>query len=53
MKNEKVTIIIPIYNSAVFLPELLNSICHQTFNNYEALLINDGSTDNSEEICLA
>lgn len=51
-KKVLISIIIPIYNADKYLQVLLNSILMQTFSNYEVLLINDGSTDNSEEICL-
>ena len=51
MKNNLVSIIVPIYNAEKYLQELLNSINSQTFANYEVILINDGSTDDSEKIC--
>lgn len=43
----KVTIIIPIYNAEDTLSHCLDSIIKQTYNDYNVLLINDGSTDNS------
>lgn len=46
----KISIIIPVYNSEKFLKKLLTSILNQTYNNYEIIIVNDGSTDNSEEI---
>ena len=42
-----VSIIIPIYNSEKFLDNCLKSIQNQTFKNFEVIMINDGSTDNS------
>ena len=48
---EKVSIIIPIYNAEKYLFKCLNSIKEQTYTNIEVLMINDGSTDNSETIC--
>ena len=48
-----VSIIIPIYNSSKSLKRCLDSIKAQTFCGYEVLLINDGSTDASELICLS
>ena len=45
------SIVVPIYNSEKFLENCINSILSQTFDKYEVLLINDGSTDNSEKIC--
>lgn len=50
--NNLISIIVPIYNAERYLKQLLDSICNQTYSNYELLLINDGSTDNSEQICL-
>lgn len=46
-----VSIIIPVYNTEQFLEECLNSIVNQTYKNLEIILINDGSTDSSMEIC--
>ena len=45
-----VSIVVPIYNSASYLPRCLDSILKQTYTNWECILINDGSTDNSSEI---
>ena len=47
----KVSIIIPIYNSEPYLEICLNSVVKQTITDIEILLVNDGSTDNSLEIC--
>ena len=47
----KVTIIIPCYNQVDFLEDCLQSAMSQTFNDWECLLVNDGSTDHTEEIC--
>ncbi len=47
----KFSIIVPVYNVEKYLSQCLNSIIMQTINNYEIILINDGSTDNSGEIC--
>lgn len=46
-----VSVIVPIYNVEKFLEKCLLSIKNQTFRNYEVLLIDDGSTDNSKKIC--
>lgn len=48
----KLSIIIPIYKTEKFLHRCLTSIQQQTFSDFEALLINDGSPDDSESICL-
>ncbi len=45
-----VSIIVPIYNSEKYLKKCIDSLIDQTHNNIEILLINDGSTDNSEKI---
>ena len=46
----KVSVIIPIYNTAEYLPMALNSIRNQTLKDLQIILINDGSTDNCQEI---
>ncbi len=51
MINNKVSIIVPIYNGAKTLELCLKSIKNQTYKNFEVLLIDDGSTDNSSAIC--
>ena len=48
--NEKVAIIIPVYNSSKFLRECIESAIAQTYENIEIILVNDGSTDDSLEI---
>lgn len=48
----KLSIIIPIYNSSNYLEQCLQSIQNQSYKNYEVILVNDGSTDDSETICL-
>ncbi|HFI0568222.1 TPA: glycosyltransferase family 2 protein [Streptococcus suis] len=50
--KDLVSIIVPIYNVEKFLPRCIESICNQTYENIEILLINDGSTDESEQICV-
>lgn len=46
----KVSVIIPVYNAAQFLPQCLDSIINQTLKEIEIICVNDGSTDNSLEI---
>lgn len=46
-----VSVVVPVYNSEVFLERCVNSILNQTYNNIEVILINDGSNDSSGEIC--
>ena len=44
------SIVIPAYNYAHFLPETVESVIQQTYSHYEIIIINDGSTDNTEEV---
>jgi len=48
--NPKVTVIIPVYNGEQFLRTSIESILNQTYGNFNVLVIDDGSTDNSQEI---
>ena len=47
----KISIIVPIYNAEKYIEDCIKSVLFQSFDDYELLLINDGSTDNSEQIC--
>ena len=49
--ENKISVILPVYNSQEFLSQSINSILNQTYKNFELIIINDGSTDNSKEIC--
>ena len=51
MGNELISIIVPIYNVENYLRMCLDSIQNQTYQNFECLLINDVSPDNSPDIC--
>ena len=44
------SILIPVYNTSIYLRECMESILNQSFKEYEVVLLNDGSTDNSGEI---
>lgn len=46
----KVSIIIPCYNQAQFLDECLSSVLNQTYNNWECIIVDDGSPDNTGEV---
>ena len=46
----KVSVVVPVYNVEQYLVECMESITHQTLEDIEVIVINDGSTDNSNEI---
>ncbi len=49
----KVSVIMPVYNTAQFLPQCIESILSQTFPDFELICVNDGSTDNSADVLAA
>ena len=49
--SQKISVIIPVYNIENFLEKCINSIISQSYSNIEIILIDDGSTDRSSEIC--
>lgn len=51
MKKEKISVIVPIYNVEKYLRKCIKSIINQTYQNLEIILVDDGATDNSGEIC--
>ena len=51
-KDSLISIVIPIYNAEKYLEECLNSIKNQTYKNFEVIMVNDGSKDDSETICM-
>src|SRR5690554_578625 len=48
--KSKVSIVVPCYNGSQFVQETLLSVINQSYSNFEILIINDGSTDNSIEV---
>ena len=50
-ENFLISIVIPVYNAEKYLEQCLNSVKNQTYKNFEVILVNDGSIDNSESIC--
>ncbi len=50
-QNNKISIIVPIYNTEQYLEQCIQSIIKQEYKNIEIILVNDGSTDNSLNIC--
>lgn len=51
MDREKISIVIPVYNSEKYLERCINSALNQTYKNLEIILVNDGSKDKSLNIC--
>jgi hypothetical protein len=51
-RDPDISIIIPCYNQAVFLPDALESVMNQTHLNWECIVVNDGSIDRTEEVAL-
>ena len=49
-KQKKISVIIPVYNAEKYLRETLDSVIKQSYNNWEILLIENGSKDKSPEI---
>lgn len=47
MEKEKVSIIVPMYNAEKFIVKTIESVLSQTYENWEMLIMNDVSTDNS------
>ena len=50
-KMVSISIIVPVYNASQYLKQCIDSILTQSFKDFELILINDGSTDNSLNIC--
>ena len=46
-----ISVIIPVYNTAKYLKKCIESVLNQTYKDFEIILVNDASTDNSLEIC--
>lgn len=52
-KQAMISIIVPVYNTAAYVGECIQSIVNQTYRNIELILVDDGSTDGSDRICQA
>ena len=51
--NPKISIVIPVYNGEKYMKEAIDSALDQTYKNTEIIVVNDGSTDKTEEIALS
>ncbi len=51
MENVKVSVIVPAYNVKMYVEKCVKSLMNQTFSDYEIILVDDGSTDGTVEIC--
>ena len=51
MSNISISVLMPVYNSEKFLLETVQAVINQSYINWELILVDDGSTDNSKEIC--
>lgn len=49
--DKKISVIVPVYNSIDCLERCVRSICEQTYENLEILLVDDGSTDGTDKLC--
>lgn len=50
LSNPKISVVVPCYNIAEYLPRCIESILNQTYRNLEIILISDGSTDNTDKV---
>lgn len=51
MNNNRISVIVPVYNAGKYIEECCHSVLAQTYDDWELILVDDGSTDNAGEIC--
>ena len=51
MDELKVSVVVPVYNLEDYIEKCIQSILDQTYKNYELILVDDGSTDHSYDMC--
>ena len=51
MNGSKVSIVVPVYNVEKYLDMCVDSLVNQTYGNLEIILVDDGSTDTSPQMC--
>ena len=53
LHNTFVSVVMPVYNGALYLKEAIESVLNQSYSNFELIILNDGSTDSTENIILS
>ena len=49
--KEQISVVVPVYQVVKYLPRCMEGLLAQTYPNYEIILVDDGSTDGSGELC--